>query len=206
MTSSVQISYLWNDTDLLEVRILAGNGVFGGTVDVYLSLDALAKAAEAIDGFPSNTHDMREIDFGPAKGLVSLRFFCEGEAGKSFVELSMESQHESYNCAVNTSPESVKFHAAVEAKLGPICLPALIVNSHIPGMLGIRTIREATPSSLRILRRASQQNGRRIRRSSPQSKDYGRGSSVSSLRHLEISQGFEGTIAKRLGDSRQRHV
>jgi hypothetical protein len=115
MTSSVQISYLWNDTDLLEVRILAGNGVFGGTVDVYLSLDALAKAAEAIDGFPSNTHDMREIDFGPAKGLVSLRFFCEGEAGKSFVELSMESQHESYNCAVNTGPESVKFHAAVEA-------------------------------------------------------------------------------------------
>jgi hypothetical protein len=100
---------------MLEVRISAWNGRFGGTVDVYLSLDGLAMAAEKIDGFPSNTHDKREIEFGPGKGLVSLRFFCEGEAGKSFIELSMESQHESYNCAVNVSPERVRFHAPIEA-------------------------------------------------------------------------------------------
>jgi hypothetical protein len=40
--------------------------------------------------------------------------------------------------------------------LEPIVLPVLIVKSRIPGMLGIHTTREATPSLLRILRRASQ--------------------------------------------------
>lgn len=115
MTERVQVAFLWNDNDLLEVRISAWNGRFGGTTDVYLAIDGLAKAAEKIDSFPRNPHDKREIQFGPGKGLVTVRFFCEGEGGRSFIELWMESQHETYQCATNVSPENVRIHAPVEA-------------------------------------------------------------------------------------------
>ena len=115
MNENVQFALLWNDNDLLKLRILAWNGRFGGTADVYLPIDGLAKAAEEIDTFPRDPDDNREIQLHPVKGSVTMRFFCEGEAGRSFIELWMESQHDSYECATNVSPETVRFHAPIEA-------------------------------------------------------------------------------------------
>lgn len=115
MNEGLQLTFLWNDNDLMEVRISAWNGRFGGTTDMYLPIDGLADVAGAIDGFPNNPQDKREIQLGPSKGLVTMRFFCEGNAGKSFIELGMESLHNAYECATNVSPETVRFHAPIEA-------------------------------------------------------------------------------------------
>jgi hypothetical protein len=140
MTESVEFTFLWNDQHLMEVRISASNGRFSGTTNVYLSIDGLAEAAEEIVSFPRNPHDKRELRFGP-KGLVTMRFFCEGEAGRSFIELSMESEHDTYQCAGNVKPENVRLHAAVEASAIDAFVSELrIVQTSLSGVARLKLV------------------------------------------------------------------
>jgi hypothetical protein len=115
MIESLQLKLLWNDNDMVELRVSGSNGRFSGTVDVYVPVDGLAEAAARLDGFPASPHDQRELAFGPAKGAVTMRFFCEGAAGRSFMEVSLESAHQAYQCAEGVNTESVCFHAPIEA-------------------------------------------------------------------------------------------
>jgi hypothetical protein len=96
----IDVKYRWHDYDVLEIGIHSSNGMFSGVAYPYLSIDGLAKAASAIENFPTSISDTREIQFGgfgpeTAGGCVNMRFFCKDSSGHAVVEVRMESKNES---------------------------------------------------------------------------------------------------------------
>jgi hypothetical protein len=96
MDKGIQFEILYSDSDLLEFRVAAWNGQFGGTACVYVSIGALAEAAARLEGFPRDPSDIREIQFGvfgpnAAGGAVRMRFYCKDSAGHAVVEARVES-------------------------------------------------------------------------------------------------------------------
>jgi hypothetical protein len=94
-----QFDIKWHDNDLLEVRIAAWNGAFGGAADVYLSIGGLRETADKLSGFPRNPTDKREVLFGrfgtgQAGGAVGMKFYCADGAGHTFVESKIESDNQ----------------------------------------------------------------------------------------------------------------
>jgi hypothetical protein len=99
MNKGFQLDVKWHDNDLLEVRITAWNGAFGGAADVYLPIGGLRETAEKLSGFPRNPTDKREVLFGrfgpvQAGGAVGMRFYGADGAGHTYVESKIESDNQ----------------------------------------------------------------------------------------------------------------
>ena len=93
------IKWSWHDSDVASIFVRASNGDFAGVAEPYISLDALAEAADRLKGFPKDLADTREITFGgsgdgSAGGFASLKFSCFDGAGHGRVELIFESKNE----------------------------------------------------------------------------------------------------------------
>jgi hypothetical protein len=96
MDIGFRFEVIYKDSDLLEVRISAWNGAFGGTADVCARIGQLEETAAKLKGFPNHASDTREVilgDFGPksAGGGLSMRFYCTDSSGHASVESKMES-------------------------------------------------------------------------------------------------------------------
>jgi hypothetical protein len=105
---------IYKDGHLLEARISAWNGSFGGAADIYVDADQLKEAASDLQKFPRDLSDVREItfgEFGPksAGGATSMRFYCADRAGHTYVDSKIESSHDSDGTA-----QSVFMTVAVE--------------------------------------------------------------------------------------------
>jgi hypothetical protein len=90
----IRFEVIYKDVHLVEVRISAWNGSFGGSSDVYLGLDRLGKTAVEISGFPRNPADVREIMLDSHSGpgdRVSMRFYCTDSSGHASVDSTIES-------------------------------------------------------------------------------------------------------------------
>jgi hypothetical protein len=93
----LQVAIVWDDPpDLIELQVRAGNGRFGGDIRAYAAPDAVHALADALDGFPRDSTDVREFSlgtFGPdtAGGAASFRFACTDRAGHAAVNLRLES-------------------------------------------------------------------------------------------------------------------
>jgi len=95
-----QFEIIYKDVHLLEIRIFAWNGRFGGTANVYVGLDHLKETAAKLQRFPLDPSDVREVTlggFGPksAGGGVSMRFYCADLAGHAYVDSKIESGYDS---------------------------------------------------------------------------------------------------------------
>jgi hypothetical protein len=114
MNAAFQFEYLWHDNDVLQVRISAWNGQFGGSSDVYVGLNELSEAAAKLEGFPRQLSDACELLFGAfgpewVGGGASMRFFCGDAAGHAFVEARIES-----DCTGSQKAQSVVLSALIE--------------------------------------------------------------------------------------------
>lgn len=107
MNVGLQITYLYDDTDIIEVRIVVENQFFRGTADVYVGKGQLSEAAAALEGFPKDRSDKREVILGSsgphfAGGSVRLEFYCKDLAGhaafRAFIEEDYR-QDEHAQCA-----------------------------------------------------------------------------------------------------------
>ena len=96
MIAGIELRYLYHDADVIEVRIVAQNSRFRGSADVYIGTSCLIETAKAIEGFPANSQDTRDVTLGAfgndfAGGAVRLEFFCKDIAGHSTVRITIES-------------------------------------------------------------------------------------------------------------------
>jgi hypothetical protein len=96
MVVGIEFQLIWHDNDVLNLRVLAWNGDFGGVVKIYEGVGNLHVVAAHLREFPNNPGDRREIVFGNfdrkcAEGGVSMRFHCVDGAGHAFVEVSVDS-------------------------------------------------------------------------------------------------------------------
>lgn len=87
---------MWDDADMIDVRISAWNGAFGGVTRVYVGNGRLEEAAATLRGFPNSSADTRGLTFeGPGMGGVaagvSLRFYCSGGAAHAWLGARIES-------------------------------------------------------------------------------------------------------------------
>ena len=64
MDTGIRLESLWNDADIVEVRLSAWNGLFGGSANIYAAIGELAESAEKLKGFPANPSDKRILQFG----------------------------------------------------------------------------------------------------------------------------------------------
>jgi hypothetical protein len=79
---SLVIEAVWDDPDMLEVRVAVSNGSFSGQTNVYVGLGDLAAAAGHLAGFPTNPRDERRVSWGSEEpesrsGRVELLFSAE---------------------------------------------------------------------------------------------------------------------------------
>jgi hypothetical protein len=98
MIAGLKVSYLWHDSDVIEVRITAENAEFRGTADVYVGTDGLLEAAVMLAGFPSNNLDQRRVEFGAAGkesagGFVRLDLYCEDGASHAAFRATIEGDY-----------------------------------------------------------------------------------------------------------------
>ena len=95
MEIGLLFAIIYTDSDLVEVRITAWNGIFGGTADVYLGTNQLGDVATQLQNFPCNCTDVREVTLGSfgqqtAGGGVKLRFFND-KSCHAHIEARIES-------------------------------------------------------------------------------------------------------------------
>jgi len=81
---------------MVEVRLSAWNGLFGGSANIYVGVGEVAASAEKLKGFPRNPPDKRTLEFGAfapkaAYGAAMLSFYCRDSAGHASVEVKIES-------------------------------------------------------------------------------------------------------------------
>lgn len=67
-----QFEIIYKDIHLLEIRISAWNGRFGGTADVYVGLDHINETTNKLQGFPFDPSDIREVSFATPMWIQGL--------------------------------------------------------------------------------------------------------------------------------------
>jgi len=83
---SLSVEAVWDDPDVIEVRVAVSNSEFSGVTLLYVSSDDLSLAAHRIRGFPTNPQDERRVSWGSEEsgsrlGKAELLFRCVDAAG-----------------------------------------------------------------------------------------------------------------------------
>jgi hypothetical protein len=98
MLLGFEFQLIWYDYDLLNLRVKAWNGAFGGVTELYTAVGALRAAAQQLQGFPTSPSDNREIRFGNsnrkgAAGGIRMQFRCVDGAGHAYVDATIDSNY-----------------------------------------------------------------------------------------------------------------
>jgi hypothetical protein len=100
MEVGFQFEIIYQDNDLVEIRVSAWNGVFGGSSDVYVNKGDLQTIAGKLAGFPNSPSDTRDFTLGSfdresAGGGVHMKFSCIDRSGHAQIEARIESDDKS---------------------------------------------------------------------------------------------------------------
>jgi len=92
--TGVQISIIYTDEHLIELRVQASNGVFAGQADVYANLEAMIEFAGVLRGFPTSHSNTREFELGTldatsSGGGAGFRFYCVDSVGHAIAEVRL---------------------------------------------------------------------------------------------------------------------
>jgi hypothetical protein len=113
MDVGLQFQVIYYDQDLIEVRVSAWNGSFGGSANIYFGMGELEQIAAGLRSFPINPADRRDIQIGDSLshlGGGSMRFYCVDGAGHAHLELKINSRRNNVGVV-----ESVAMSLALEA-------------------------------------------------------------------------------------------
>ncbi len=83
----------------MEVRVTAENGRYKASADVYVYTNGLLDAVKALESFPKDSQDTREILLGAegpkfAGGSVRLGFYCKDLAGHTAFRATIEDDYD----------------------------------------------------------------------------------------------------------------
>jgi hypothetical protein len=99
MDRCLRLTYRYHYVDVVELRVSAWNGSFGGSTCLYVGQSDLADAATLLLGFPNAVDDKREVTFGAfgpklAGGAMELQFSCADGAGHARLDVTIEADYE----------------------------------------------------------------------------------------------------------------
>ena len=123
MNAGLTIKVVDRDSDYLGIEIRAANDRFSGTTRIYAGLDELSGFANLIAGFPANTHDEREYEFGRrgqsfAGGFCRLHFRCLDNIGHAAIAVDLEDDF------LRCPPGSARFSFKIE----PAALDSFVIG------------------------------------------------------------------------------
>jgi len=116
MQPGLEITVIWFDEDLAEVRARASNGRFSGEAEAYVDLAFAAQLASALRGFPQRREDVREFELGTldpqfAGGGVRLRLRCADWTAHTLLDVEIHAGSEPRSSSKDTAAFSIPIEA-----------------------------------------------------------------------------------------------
>lgn len=92
LKSFIEVEVVWKDDDLLEIKVVACNGRYRGTTQVYDTRDSLRKFAQQLIGFPKSIDQIIHYEVGERTGysFLGVKFYCIDRTGHTAVKVEME--------------------------------------------------------------------------------------------------------------------
>ena len=115
MTPSFLIEHIWEDESMIELRVIASDGLFSGCTQVYTSWIDFEAFADRLEGFPRSDQHVVEEKIGEIGGYSFLRlvFRCTDGNGHAILEVEMEKSQQQRGAA-NFRPRA-KLYCGIEA-------------------------------------------------------------------------------------------
>ena len=67
---------IWKDDDIFELRVVASNGRYSGTTEVYDTSDSLSHFAKSLVGFPRNNETLKyEVGNKNGYAYFAMKFY-----------------------------------------------------------------------------------------------------------------------------------
>ena len=89
--SILQLKVIWKDDDLIELNVIAFNGRYLGTTEVYDDSISLKEFAELLSDYPNmNKTLFYEAGMKDSISYFSMKFYCIDNAGHIGVEICLE--------------------------------------------------------------------------------------------------------------------
>jgi hypothetical protein len=89
--SFLELTVIWKDDDMFELRVRTSNSRFSGTTEVYATSDTLSDFAKKLLGFPTDNKTLFfEAGQKDSYSYFSMRFYCIDTAGHIGVEINLE--------------------------------------------------------------------------------------------------------------------
>ena len=92
-----RIEPVWQDPDMVEIKVAAANALFAGATKVYYTYEAMKKFAGRLEGFPRSGSDRQGFDTGKAQAnsSVALSLSCRDSAGHVGVNVEIRKEGQS---------------------------------------------------------------------------------------------------------------
>jgi hypothetical protein len=125
MEKQLLFEKVYEDADVIEIKVTVWNGAFGGITNVYIGRNKIGELASGFRGFPSTSLDFREATLGAfgadsAGGGVHLTLFCADPVGHVFVNVKIENDCDSKNRAESANLLLRTEASAVDAFIGEL--------------------------------------------------------------------------------------
>ena len=98
----LSLEIIWQDPDMVELKILAANDEFSGATEVYTIYDDICSFIKALEKFPKSIRDTVEFSAGrkDSYAYAKMRFYCFTASGHTAGRIKLES-----NVATEFRPE-----------------------------------------------------------------------------------------------------
>jgi hypothetical protein len=90
--SFLELKVVWKDDDMFELKILASNGRYTGTTEVYDTSDLLGNFAKSLIGYPTGDAETLKHEAGQkdSHSYFAMTFYCIDNSGHIGVQIELE--------------------------------------------------------------------------------------------------------------------
>ncbi len=118
MENILSLKAIWQDPDMVELKVYAANDDFCGKTDVYTTYECLSELLNSLKGFPKSISDVAEFEAGKrdSYSFISVTFYCFSNSGHTALRAEIES-----NVADNSRPnEKHKLQLEIQFESGSL--------------------------------------------------------------------------------------
>jgi hypothetical protein len=91
LKSCLELQIVWKDDHMFELKVIATNGRYFGTTEVYDTKESLFEFGQKLIGFPNTVKNLDyEAGIKNEYAYFSMNFYCIDNAGHIGVEINLE--------------------------------------------------------------------------------------------------------------------
>lgn len=92
LKSFLELKVVWKDDDMFELKVLASNGRYSGTTEVYDTSDSLGNFAKSLIGYPTVDAKTLKHEAGQkdSHSYFAMTFYCIDNSGHIGVQIELE--------------------------------------------------------------------------------------------------------------------